>query len=492
MITKKSKPAYAAMLGLTLCLQGCSGLSLFGPTDELPQASPGAEIPASFPVGSEAGSSAGVAWREFFTDPRLIALIDSALQSNQELKVLMQEIEVARNEVSAREGEYLPFVNLRAGAGVDKVGRATREGAVEENLEIEPGREFPEPLPDFLVSAEVSWEVDIWKKLRNAKKAAVLRYLATREGRNFMVTHLVAEIANAYYELTALDNRLAILNKTIEIQESALETVKLQKAAAKATELAVRKFEAEVLKNRSRLYEIRQQITETENRLNYLVGRYPQPIERSARGFEELALPVVHVGDPAELLGNRPDIHQAELELAAAELDVKVARARFYPSLDLSAAIGLQTFDAGAIASTPESLIYRVAADLLVPLFNKKAIRAAYRSANAQQLQALYKYRQTVLKAYLEVLNQLAKIDNLEQSYAMKRKQVEAMSESIAIAARLFKSARADYMEVLMTQRDALESRMELVELKQQQVNARVTTYQALGGGYTNDTDGNG
>ncbi len=190
-----------------------------------------------------------------------------------------------------------------------------------------------------------------------------------------MVTRLVAETASEYYALLALDRRLAILEQTIRVQESALETVRLQKAAARATELAVRKFEAEVLKNRSQVFELRQEITEAENRLNFLAGRFPQPVERAANGFDQLPSAAPEVGSPAELLANRPDVRQAELALAAANLDVKVARAQFYPSLDLSAAVGLRSFETASFATTPESLIYRVAADLLVPLFNRKAIR---------------------------------------------------------------------------------------------------------------------
>lgn len=144
----------------------------------------------------------------------------------------------------------------------------------------------------------------------------------------------------------------------------------------------------------------------------------------------------------------------------------------------------MRSFETASFATTPKSLIYNVAADLLVPLFNRKAIRAAYQSASARQLQALYEYQQTVLRAYVEVATQLARADNFGRGYALKYQQVDAMSDSVKIAGQLFKFARADYMEVLMTQRDALESGMEMVELKQQQVNALVQTYQALGGGY--------
>ncbi|MGV3636427.1 MAG: TolC family protein, partial [Flavobacteriales bacterium] len=429
-------------------------------------------------------TSAAAPWQRFFTDPALRSLIDTALANNQELNIFLQEVEIARNEVRARKGEYLPFVDIGAGAGVEKVGEFTRNGAVERSLDIAEDTRFPEPLPDFLVMARASWEVDIWKKLRNAKKAAMMRYLGTVEGRNFMVTNLVAEIAHGYYELVALDNQLGILRSNIAIQQDALDIVRLEKQAAKVTELAVRRFEAEVLKNRSLQYEIQQRITETENRLNFLVGRYPQPVVRGSAGFEELAPDSIYGGTPAQLLANRPDIRRAELELHAAKLDVRAARANFYPALRLTAGVGLNAYDAALLTSTPASLLYGVAGDLVAPLINRNAIKAAYANANARQLQAVYEYERTVLNAYVEVTNQLSNITNLRNSYALRREQVEALTSSITIANNLFRSARADYMEVLLTQRDALESRFELVETQQQRMGAMVDAYKALGGGW--------
>jgi outer membrane protein TolC len=172
------------------------------------------------------------------------------------------------------------------------------------------------------------------------------------------------------------------------------------------------------------------------------------------------------------------------LELAAAKLDIKVAKARFYPSLGISAAIGYQAFDPTYLVKTPKSLLYSLAGDITAPLINRNAIKAAYYNANAKQIQAVYNYERTVLNAYVEVANQLAKINNLEKSYDLKSKQVDALSQSIGISNSLFKSARADYMEVLLTQRDALESKFELVETKMQQMNAMVNIYRALGGGW--------
>ena len=217
-------------------------------------------------------NSAQIQWRDFFSDENLIALIDTALVNNQELNIMLQQIAIANNEIKIRKGEYLPFVNVYAGAEVEKVGEYTRNGAVEHNLNVREDEEFPELLTNFTAGLSVTWELDIWKKLRNGKKAAVLEYLSTMEGKNFMVTNLVAEIASTYYELLALDNQLSIIEQNLEIQQNALKMVRLQKQAARATQLAVRRFEAEVLKNQSNKYNIQQQIVETENKLNFLIG----------------------------------------------------------------------------------------------------------------------------------------------------------------------------------------------------------------------------
>lgn len=439
-------------------------------------------VPAAF-NGAPGASASPMAWKEFFADPDLASLIDTALQRNQELGIALQEIEITRNEVRARKGEYLPSVSLRAGAGVEKVGRYTSQGANDANTEIDEGKEMPEPLGDFLVGAFASWEVDIWHKLRNAKNAAAARYLATVEGRNFVVTNLIAEIAASYYELLALDKQLEIVDQNIAIQSNALNVVKLQKEATRVTELAVRKFEAEVLRTQSLRFDILQRITETENKVNFLLGRYPQPIRRNDAAFGT-ATAKVAAGIPPDLLANRPDIRQAELNLAAAKLDVKSARAQFYPSLGITAGVGYRAFNPSYLVKTPESLLYSLAGDLVAPLVNRNAIKAAYLNANAKQVQAVYEYERTILNAYVEVVNQLSKIGNLDKRGELQSKQVEALTQSIDISNSLFSSARADYMEVLMTQRDALESKFELVETKLQQMQALVGVYRALGGGW--------
>lgn len=441
-------------------------------------------VPASFNNSQDSTNSASIKWRDYFTDPYLIALIDTALKNNQELNITLQEVEISRNEIRAKKGEYLPSIGLGVGAEVEKVGEYTRNGAVEHNLDIKDGEEFPEPLPDFMVGAYAKWEIDVWGKLRNGKKAAVSRYLSSVEGKNFMVTNLIAEIANSYYELLALDNELSIVEKNIKIQSNALKVVRLQKQAAEVNELAVKRFEAQVLNTKSLQYGIKQEIVEIENKLNFLVGKFPQPVKRSSNKFNNLIPNTIYAGVPVQLLDNRPDIKQAELDLAAVKLDVKVAKARFYPSLGISAGVGLQAFNPKYLAETPASMVYSLVGDIVSPLINRAAIKADYYNANSKQVQAIINYERTILNAYLEVANQLSNIDNLEKSYELKKQEVETLNQSVGIANSLFKSARADYMEVLLTQEESLESKFELVETKKKQMNAIVNVYKALGGGW--------
>ncbi|MES2502005.1 MAG: TolC family protein, partial [Pseudomonadota bacterium] len=388
------------------------------------------------------------------------------------------------NEIQARKGEYLPFVNFGAGADVEKVGRYTRNGAVEESLEIKEGKAFPDPLSNYQFGLYSSWELDVWKKLRNATKVAATEYMASIEGKNFLITNLVAEIANSYYELAALDNQLLNLEQNIQIQRNALEVTSQLQKYGRATSLAVKRFEAEVKKNESKQYVIKQQIVEEENRINFLLGRVPQPIQRASAGFMDTKLKIMQAGIPSQLLQNRPDIRKAELELAAADLNIAVAKANFYPSFAIRAGLGFQAFNPKYLLSMPESLAFSLAGDMMAPLVNRNAITAVYKNANATQIQAAYDYEQTIINAYGEVSNQVSNIDNLQKNYQLKSAQVDAMTQSVDVANQLFQSARADYLEVLLTQREALEAKTELIETKQKQISAMVNLYRSLGGGW--------
>lgn len=419
----------------------------------------------------ETESLANKAWSEFFQDRQLVALVDTAVKNNQELAMLEQEINVANNEVMARHGEYLPKVSGQANAGVEKTERFSTEEANNQTRFSRGG----------LV---MNWEVDIWKKLRNATKAAYLRYLSGIEGRRYVVTNLVAEVADTYYDLMSLDNQVQLIEDYIEVLGKVKNMVVLQREAGRTTSLGVKRFEAEVAKNVARRYELKQKIAVTENRLNLLLGRFPQPIPRQSGNFLLINMTESNLSVPVKLLDNRPDIKQASLALEARKLDVDVARARFYPSLTIDGVVGYEAFNGGHFEGTPVSLAYGLAAGLTMPLLNRKGIEASYLSANNLQIQAVYNYEYTLVKAFTEVSNQIIKLKNLRSKFEMKEKQVAALKDSVLISNVLFKAGRIDYIEVLLTQRDFLEAQIDLFEVKETQLEAAIGLYKAVGGGW--------
>lgn len=440
------------------------------------------DLPKSYAQVQDTLNMVKLPWRTYFSDPNLIALIDTALQNNQELNIMLQEIEMSKNEIMQRQGEYKPFVNLKAGAAVDRAAKYTWDGFSEDDLKANPEK-GPKYIGDFMVGTYFSWELDVWKKLRNATKSAAIKYSSAIEGKNFMVTNIIAEIASSYYELMALDNQLEIIQQNISLQSNVLKVIKQQKEAAKVTQLAVNRFEAQLLNTQNLRYQINQQITETENKIRFLTGKYTPIVVRNSSLFSTTSTDELQTGIPSQLLINRPDIRQAELNIAAAKLDVQVAKANFYPSFSIQAGLGFQAFNPLYLIR-PASILYNLAGDMVAPLINKNAIIATYYNANAQQIQAVYSYEQTILTAYTEVLNQIAKAANFKASFEMKSKEVDILLQSVSISNNLFNSARADYMEVLLTQREALESKMQLIEIRMKQLNAKVNIYRALGGGW--------
>lgn len=438
------------------------------------------DLPSEFPSAAAVqGDGEGKKdWKDFFQSPELQQLIELALKNNQELNVRLQEIVIAQAEVGARRGEYLPRLSAGVNVGVDKVGEETSPGTSDRVNGL------PASLGNFQFGLMASWEVDVWGRLRNAAQAADYRALASVEAKNFMVTQLVAEIARSYYELIALDNQLEVLKSNIQIQTDALEVVRQEKQAARVTELAVQRFEAEVLKNKSRLYELEKERVLAENRINFLVGRYPQPVARNADQLKDPLPALLQTGLPSKLLENRPDVRAAELQLEAAKMDVSATRKRFYPALSLEAGVGYRAFNVVHLLNTPESLIYNLAGNLVAPLLNRAGIEADYRSANARQIQAVFDYERTLLQAFTDVTNQLVTFNNLKQSYDLRARQVEILGQSVEVSTVLFQSARADYMEVLLTRRDSLDAQLELIETKLSLLQATVNLYQALGGGW--------
>ncbi len=450
---------------------------------KLPLAESKLKIPISYNGTNDTVKQQLLPWRNYFSDPNLVALIDSALHNNREIEIMSREMQISQNEVMARSGEYRPFVRLGFGAGLEHSGKYTWNGVSEEDLRS-AHKDFPTYVGDQMLQGQFSWEIDVWKKLHNAQASAQLRFLSSIEGRSYAITQLVAEIAHTYYELEILDNQVEMIQQNISLQSDALQMVEVQKTAAKLNQLAVNRFEAQLINTKNLLFDLQQSIVEAENRLYFLTGQFPsQGIKRSKLALTESHILPQANGVPSELLSLRPDIRQATYELEASKLDIKVAKANFYPNITLRAGMGLQSFNPIYLVS-PKSLAFNFLGDLMAPIVNKKAITANYNNSSERQKQAVLNYDQTIINAYVDVVNQLSASEKYTKSYLTKAQQVDILNKSIGISIDLFRSARADYTEVLLTQREALEAKMQLIEIKQKQISSEINLYRALGGGW--------
>ncbi len=463
----------------------CSIMLLVLPSCGIPplrNPEPGPGLPTDYNGATSPDNSGQLGIEQFYNDRMLTMLIEKALVENRELKVLNEDVQIAGNEVLARSGAYLPFVSVAASSGLNRYSRFTEEGAGILDDEYLPGKHFTNPSGNFATGVNLTWQLDIYRQLRNARDAAAQRYVVASEKRNYFVTTMVAEIAENFYRLMGLDKRLENLDQIIELQTRSLEIAKARKEAARSTELGVLRFQAELQRNYSEKLIINQSIIQGENRINFLVNRYPQRVERDSTRFYELEIHPLAVGVPSQLLQNRPDIRQAERELAATGLDVKVARVNFFPQLVISGGVGLQSLILNHLFE-PNAVIGDIAGGLVGPLVNKRAIRAMYLTANATQLQAIYKYQRVILEAFTQVINRMTMVENYSKSIEIKRQQLKTLENAVQYAEDLFQNARIEYIDVLFSQRDLRDARVVMIDTKTEQLSAVVNTYQALGGG---------
>lgn len=474
----KKRPYFALSMALLLAsVSGCGTLN----TD---LAIPEKEIPKTFPHQESTATIGHINWRHYFADPHLVNLIDTAIGNNLDLQIALQRIEMSRSSVKLANGALLPKVALNVGGGVQKFGLYTMDGAGNATTEITPGQIVPENLTDIYLGLQASWEVDIWGKLRNQRQSAISHYLSSIEGTNFVISNLVAEVAIHYNELLALDNELDIIRQTLQKQQEALDVIKLQKEAGRANELAVQQFNAQLLNSEVLEKQALQRIIETENRINFLLGRYPQPITRKKDILFQAVPQQISAGIPSQLLANRPDVREAEFQIEASKFDLKAAKAAFFPNFTITAALGYQAFNPEFLFQTPASLAYSLFGTLVAPLINMNALKAQFNTAKANQLTAMYHYQNTILNAYVEVANGLSNIQNLQKIHALKEQQSKVLKQSVDASNELYKSARATYLEVLIAQQSALQANLELIDVIKRQRLATVNIYKALGGGW--------
>jgi NodT family efflux transporter outer membrane factor (OMF) lipoprotein len=473
---------WSVLLILSIVLFACK-------TNELNTSSIKKSIPLQYTPKTDTVSNALAPWQKVFFDKALIAIIDSALKKNFDIRAAMQKIEMAKAGVKFTRGIRLPEIEGAVNVGQRKFGDYTMDGVGNYDTQFSPNlnekQQIPNPLPDYYVGLQASWEIDLWGKLKNKKKAAAAKFLASKYGKDLIVTNLIAEIASTYFELIALDNTLEILAENIILQEDALNMAEIQKQTGKANELAVELMRAQLLNSKTILIEVKQQHIEVESKLNFLCGRYPNEIKRDTSSFETKKMVAqINTGIPSRLLSNRADIQQAEMELTAANANVNAAKTAFYPSLNINAFLGLQSFNAMLLLETPSSLAYNTIGGLAAPLLNRRRLKAELMNTKAEQQEAYINYEKSIVNSFMEVYNALNAINNLQLMHDTKQEEVKVLKQSINTSLELFKAGRANYMELILAQKNAQLSQIELVQYNKRQHIAIVNLYRALGGGW--------
>ena len=471
-----------ALVGFSIFLSSCAFKKDL-PNDEHKA------LPASFQQSLDTNTVASKPWKDFFKDEHLIALIDTALANNPDMKQTLHRIDIAKANLRMRKGAALPNLDLAVEVGLRKYGFYTSDGIgnydtnFSENLK--ENERLPDPLPDYFVGIRTSWEIDLWGKLKNKKQAALNKFLASYEGQKLVQTELISNVAAAYIELLTLDEALEILNRNISLQQKSLKIIEVQKMAGAATELGVQQFKAVLSNSKAKQQEVLQQVSILENHLNFLTSKLNAPVVRNENGLAQfISADSLASGTPIQMLALRPDIRQAGLELIASKKDVKSAKAAFLPALVLAPYIGLQSFDAGKLFNTSTSVAYGLLGGLTAPIFNQHRIRAEYQSYAAMYGIAFQEYEKIVLKAYQEVQDALKSGTFIEQKRIHISDEVKALNASVKAANDLFLAGRVTYLDILTTQRNVLDAEINEVEAKKQQVLNQISLYKALGGGW--------
>ncbi|GAA5039387.1 multidrug transporter [Marivirga lumbricoides] len=416
-------------------------------------------------------SFAEVSWRELFSDSLLVKHIERGLENNIDIRVALQQIMVS--EAYFKQGKAGFFPTLMAN------GQVTHQ-ELSQNSQF--GSFFNGGITQYELSGTLSWEADIWGKIRSNRRAFEASYLQTVAAHQAIKTELVANIATMYFRLIALDEQLKLTKETISNRENSLETTRALKEAGTVTEVGVKQTEAQLYTAQALLVDLELEIKLTENTLSILLGENPHAIERSS--FEEVSVKEsVQTGYPVQLLRNRPDVIAAEMNLRNAFELTNVAKSNFYPSLTLSATGGLQSLELDKLFSV-NSLFATIVGGIAQPVINGRKIRTQYEVSLAQKEQAYLNFRQAILTASKEVSDALYTYKATEERIEIRAKELEAYSTAITYSEDLLDNGMANYLEVLTARESALNSELNLINAKVGQLNSIVELYRSLGGGW--------
>jgi len=440
---------------------------------------PTVQLPQQFENTVPSDSSvAAIEWDHFFKDPVLISLIDSALKNSYDLQLAVKRIEEAEAYVKQSKMNYVPTVDVGVNGTTSNPSNNSLNG---KSLESFIGQNHVE---DYTLGATVSWDVYSWGKIKYQKEAALASYLSSYEGARAVRTALVSEIATGYYNLLMLDKQLEIAQRNVELTDSIVKMMRLQKTAGQVTELAVQQTESQHQTAMLLIPGLEMQVAIQENMIRILSGALPSAIERDTDIDSAYVWSDISTGFPAELLSRRPDVRASEMALVQANANTGVAKASMYPSLNITASAGLNAFKASDWFTMPASLFFTITGSIVQPLLRHRELKTNYEVSEVQKDAAVIAFRQSVLTAGGEVVNAMVQLDKLKRQQEISAAQVETLHKAISNATLLFKSGMADYIEVITAQSRSLAAELTLADIKRQRLAAAVELYRSLGGGW--------
>lgn len=423
---------------------------------------------------TDTATIADLPWKNLFTDPTLQSLIEMGLAQNLDLKQAIERIKVAEATLQQSRAAFLPSLQGDVSVTDAKQSRAA--------LNFPPGININLETQTYRAQLSTSWEADIWGKLSSAKRSAYATLLQSDAAKRAVQTQLIANIANTYYNLLALDKQMAITLKTIESRKANVETMKALKEGAKVTGAAVVQSEANLYAAEVTLPDLRRSIRETENALSILLANAPSAINRSSLDSQ---VPFVDLktGVSAQLLQNRPDVQAAEFAFRASFENTNVAKAFFYPSLTLTASGGLSTLQLQDFFS--QSVFYNIIGGLTQPIFARGQNKARLKTAEAQQQIAFYAFQQTLLTSGSEVSNALYSYQTASEKEETRAKQVASLTKAVDFTQELLRySSATNFTDVLTSEQSLLAAQLSGVGDQLQKLQAVVNLYRALGGGW--------
>jgi multidrug efflux system outer membrane protein len=433
--------------------------------------------------GSLPGDSSTIATlpvKEFIREPDIQQLIDTALIRNYDLQLAVKNIEAAELLFKQSRLGNLPVLNMQITASSNRPSENSLNGLSTSQF---LGTRHIE---DYTASLGLSWEADIWGKIKNQQKSALAAYLQTAEARKALQTRIVANVAQGFYQLLMMDAQMEVAKRNLALNDSTLRIIKMQFDVGQVTSLAIQQAEAQQLVAAQLIPQLEQAITIQENALSILTGKVPAAISRQST-LEKIKIPVeLASGFPATLLSARPDVKSAELALNMANAQVGITKASLYPTLSITANGGLNSLKVSNWFNIPASLFGVVAGGITQSIFQRKQLKTDYELAKIDRERIVIEFRQTVLNATGEVSDELVKIQKLQQQYDISLQRVNTLQQAVKNSNLLFKNGMATYLEVITAQSNSLQSELALAEIKTSQLIAAVELYRALGGGAGN------